>query len=311
MGEKDITEKTLATYNDVFADIVNVLLFHGERLVEEDFLEDATPTSQYKLDENVHEQERDVVKYWIRDGRVRIALFGLENQTEVDPDMPIRCISYDGAAYRNQLNDEKQAKEGRKARYPVVTLVLYFGTKRWNKPKSLHELLDIPKALKPFVSDYRINVFEIAWLEPEQVELFQSDFKIVADYFVQMRRNKNYQPSSDTMRHVTEILRLLSLLTQDVRFEDIINAKRERSAKTMCEMIDRFIEQGRNEGIAQGRSEGIAQGRSEGIAQGRSEGRTEGKLSMLYELTKDGVLTLAEAAKRAGMSEKAFLAGMP
>ena len=125
----------------------------------------------------------------------------------------------------------------------------------------------------------------------------------MADYFVQMRKNKNYQPSSDIMRHVTEILRLLSLLTQDVRFEDIINAKRERSAKTMCEMIDRFIEQGR--------TEGIAQGRTEGIAQGRSEGRTEGKLSMLYELTKDGVLTLAEAAKRAGMSEQAFLAGMP
>ena len=60
-------------------------------------------------------------------------------------------------------------------------------------------------------------------------------------------------------------------------------------------------------GIAQGRSEGIAQGRSEGIAQGVEKG----KLSMLYELTKDGVLTLAEAAKRAGMSEKAFLAGMP
>ena len=153
--------------------------------------------------------------------------------------------------------------------------------------------------------------FEIAWLEPEQVELFQSDFKIVADYFVQMRRNKSYQPSSDIMQHVTEILRLLSLLTQDVRFEDIINAKRERSAKTMCEMIDRFIEQGRNEGIAQGRSEGMEKGMEKGIAQGRSEGRTEGKLSMLYELTKDGVLTLAEAAKRAGMSEEAFLAGMP
>ena len=30
MGEKDITEKILADYNDVFADIVNVLLF-GEK----------------------------------------------------------------------------------------------------------------------------------------------------------------------------------------------------------------------------------------------------------------------------------------
>ena len=30
MGSKDITEKTLEAYNDVFADIINVLLFNGE-----------------------------------------------------------------------------------------------------------------------------------------------------------------------------------------------------------------------------------------------------------------------------------------
>ncbi len=31
MAEKDITEKMLEAYNDVFADIVNVLLFDGKR----------------------------------------------------------------------------------------------------------------------------------------------------------------------------------------------------------------------------------------------------------------------------------------
>ena len=30
MGEKDISEKMLADYNDVFADIINVLLFNGK-----------------------------------------------------------------------------------------------------------------------------------------------------------------------------------------------------------------------------------------------------------------------------------------
>ena len=32
MGAKDITEKTLEAYNDVFADIVNVLAFQGEQV---------------------------------------------------------------------------------------------------------------------------------------------------------------------------------------------------------------------------------------------------------------------------------------
>ena len=30
--EKDITQKTLEDYNDVFADVLNVLLFDGKRL---------------------------------------------------------------------------------------------------------------------------------------------------------------------------------------------------------------------------------------------------------------------------------------
>ena len=39
MGDKDLTENTLEAYDDVFADIINVLLFNGKQLVcEEDWL---------------------------------------------------------------------------------------------------------------------------------------------------------------------------------------------------------------------------------------------------------------------------------
>lgn len=60
-----------------------------------------------------------------------------------------------------------------------MTLVLYFGTEKWNK-HSLYECLNIPDDLKPFVNDYKINIFEIANLTKEQVNMFKSDFKIVA-----------------------------------------------------------------------------------------------------------------------------------
>ena len=48
MGEKDIAEKVLEDYNDVFADIVNVLLFQGEQIVKPEQLEDKTLRSSYK-----------------------------------------------------------------------------------------------------------------------------------------------------------------------------------------------------------------------------------------------------------------------
>ena len=39
---------------------------------------------------------------------------------------------------------------------------------------------------------------------------------------------------------------------------------------------------------------------------GREEGRAEGRWVTLVELVHDGLLTVKEAAKRAGMSEEAF-----
>lgn len=110
MAEKDIAEKTLESYNDVFADIVNVLLFQGRNFVKEDELEEEGTNSSYKSDGKLHAQERDVAKYW-RKGLVRIALYGLENQTGIEGDMPLRLFSYDGAAYRAQLLTDKEMKE--------------------------------------------------------------------------------------------------------------------------------------------------------------------------------------------------------
>ena len=40
MAEKDITEKVLEAYNDVFADIVNVLLFNGKEILKAEELVD-------------------------------------------------------------------------------------------------------------------------------------------------------------------------------------------------------------------------------------------------------------------------------
>ena len=47
--EKDIAEKTLESYSDVFADIVNALLFDGREVVREAELEDAKTSSQLKI----------------------------------------------------------------------------------------------------------------------------------------------------------------------------------------------------------------------------------------------------------------------
>ena len=57
MTQKDKVEKLLEEHNDVFADIINVLLFNGKETVKEDSLEDMNIISQYKVDDGfLHEQ---------------------------------------------------------------------------------------------------------------------------------------------------------------------------------------------------------------------------------------------------------------
>ena len=62
MAQKDTSEKILESYNDVFSDIVNVLLFNGKQVLSADELEDQAPRSYYKADGKIREIERDVAK---------------------------------------------------------------------------------------------------------------------------------------------------------------------------------------------------------------------------------------------------------
>lgn len=182
MGQKDIVEKVLEDYPDVFADIVNVLLFHGEQIVKEEELQQTQTRSQYKADDSkLHEQERDNLKLWVR-GRKSV-LLGLENQTTIDYDMPLRIIGYDGTSYREQLINPSGHD-----RYQVITIVLYFGDIPWRGYRSLQDRILEMEGV--WGNDYRIHVFEIAFLSNEQVRMFRSDFGIIADYFVKKRRGE-------------------------------------------------------------------------------------------------------------------------
>ena len=262
MAEKDITEKELESFNEVFSDIVNNLVFQGTQRMKENELEQAKLRSAYKGETGLREQERDAVKYW-RNANVRIACVGMENETEPEKDIPLRVIGYDGAAYRDQLYYEKdengKRRRNKNPRYPVITLLLYFGYERhWDQPLTLYDsLADFPEELREYVNDYKVNLFEIAWLTDEQVARFQSDFQIIADYFVQMRKNKDYIPSKRQIIHVREVLQLMAALTKDNRFAEAydvycLEAEEGAEIRNMSEVLDRV----ENRGIEKGRQEG-------------------------------------------------------
>ena len=140
---------------------------------------------------------------------------------------------------------------------PVITIVLYFGTERhWNESDTLKGILDIPEGLEKFVNDYRVHIFEIAWLSEEQIDMMTSDFKIVAKLFRDKRLGlNNIERDTTKITHIDEILKLLKAVTGDVRYTDILKYDGYKEADNMCELLDRLINEGLERGIEQGKQQ--------------------------------------------------------
>lgn len=268
MGEKDRAEKILESFNDVFADIVNGCLFDGEQVArEEEFLE-ATPYGYYKAEGKIREQSRDVAKYWQK-GELVISLVGIENQTEPDPYMAIRVMSYDAASYRAQLlgNIEEMP-------HPVMSIVLYLGYKcRWNAPLTVRGCLRIPNYIDQFVHDYQMNLFQIAWMSQEEIDRrFHGDFWIVADYLRQKQINQEYRPSKKHFRHIRETLQLLRVIERDDRFvtecrELMMDDDANKEDWTMCDVLDRVENRGIEKGYHNAQRDTARNMKSEGFSE--------------------------------------------
>ena len=111
---------------------------------------------------------------------------------------------------------------------------------------------------------------------------YLSDFWILDDYLYQMRVNKDYVAGDTVIEHVDELLMLMSAMTKDYRLEETINEVKGKEHVTVCEVLDRVEAKGREEGIK------------------------EGTVNTLISLVNDGILSIADAAKRANMSEESF-----
>ena len=312
MAEKDITERHLTSHNDVFAGVANacisILTKRAFRLIRPEELQDAPTHTIYTSGNEIREQERDVAKYWIAGGAI-ICLVGLENQTDVDPNMPLRVFSYEGGDYRWQLSQEGQEP------HPVLTLVLYFGTeRRWPEYlKSLSGRLDFPEALRALLNDCRLNVIELAWLTDEELALFEGDFRFVLEVLRSIRLGRKIVLTDQVIKHVDATLRLLSALTGERRLENLPTIKRGEPM-TVRNIFAETWDEIRKEGIILGREEGISLGREQGISLGREEGislgREQGFLNALCSLVNDGMIPITVAAAKANMSEDEFKARM-
>ncbi len=172
-----------------------------ENLQELDTTEIAFPFGNG--DEVAVQKFRDLLKAAIlmMDGNAAYLILGVENESEVKYAEPVKTGLYDFLQYSKQVQQtagrHREAKDRRGHNdgefltgfyredklTPVITLVILFGSKRWDGPRTLQEMMSTqnPDILK-CVADYKINLIEPAAMGADDLEKFHSSLRAVLGF---------------------------------------------------------------------------------------------------------------------------------
>ena len=177
----DIVVKNYWRNNEQFADFFNAVLFDGKEIIKADELEDIDTEESSILEHKDYAESigaaRDNVKIRKKSTiyNVELVILGMEGQERIHYAMPMRVMGYDYGTYKKQYDDNakkyKNANGMSRDEYmskmkkmdkfiPVITIVVYYGENPWDGALSLHEMLNIPKEVEPFVNDYKMHLIE-------------------------------------------------------------------------------------------------------------------------------------------------------
>ena len=212
----------------------------------------------------------------------RFVIIGIEEQSEIHDAMPVRAMGYDFIGYDMQLKKigkkHRLKKELRETRAflsgilptdklePVITIVLYFGEEEWTGPRCLHDMLalqDFPEALREYVNDYRLHIFEVNRFE--HLEYFQTDLRLVLGFL------QNHNSQDRLRKFVEENETELAVMEEDAydmiaevaHSEELVQLKEkyQKEGKVdMCKGLRDWMVEERREGELIGEARGEARG---------------------------------------------------
>ncbi|MCM1184926.1 MAG: Rpn family recombination-promoting nuclease/putative transposase [Lachnoclostridium sp.] len=208
----------------------------------------------------------------------------VENQSDIDYAMPWRIMRYDQQEYGRQIDGlrkgkrkkrqeaglpvsswaERMAREDRL--HPVYTICFYHGTKEWDGPRSLKDMMSFPEGeeWRRHFCDYGMLLFCAG--EPGDLGRFGTELgQLLAVLSCRQDKKKLYElwqkeefagldrETMETMAVLTDSTEILN------RLEEYRNE--EEGGYSMCLAVDEMRKEWKEEGIA----EGIEKGKAEGI----------------------------------------------
>ncbi len=317
MGQQDLYQSDFYEDKGRFADVFNAVLFQGKEVMKPEELETEDSVLTQILGEGQGKKVIcDKIRRW-KGGYAAICV--LENQTSIDYGMVLRVMQSEVMGYEKQRKEQYEKNKRQRHRYrgaeyisrvkkgqkfvPIITVLLYFGKERpWDGAKSLHDLLDMEEEIKPFVNDFKLNLFD--YHEDKDFGRFKTENRLL---FEMLSCEKDKEKMKEVLeKHAKDgkvdedsAKAILGILKVKLDLEKIMKKDEEgKEVYDMCQAFEDYKEEGRQAGLEEGRIEG----RLSGLEEGKSEGEISALKEAVIHLMGNLKISFEEAAKMIGIS---------
>ncbi len=265
--------------NERFADFFNAVLFDGKQLIKPEELEDRDTEESSILEHRKYaetiQSSRDNIKIRKRSTvyGVEFVMLGIEHQDHIHYAMPMRIMGYDYGVYKKQYDDNSskyKTAEGMEAdEYlshmkktdkfaPLITVVVYYGEKKWDGAVSLHGMLDIPEEMKGYVNDYKMLLIEAAKSDlslknADNVDLFNL-LQIILDREITRdeAREKAIQYSEERKTDREVVMTVAGATNSKIDYDAFV-----KGDGSMCTLFEEIAKENEIKGIEKGIEKGI------------------------------------------------------
>ena len=281
MSLQDTVTKQYVSDPKVFADAFNYLIYDGEQVILPEQLTDLDATQfaiPYREEEEgkpeATQKYRDVLKTLAvkTDDQRAYLVLGIENQSNVHYAMPVRNMLYDAMQYEKQVrqlaaahrkkhdaatSDEYLSGMSREDKItPVITLVINFGSKRWDGPIRLHEMFsEQPEHILRLIPDYQVLLIDPMSMADTDLGRLNSSLREVLSYIKYQHDQEQMQRLLQEDNRFSELERNAALVIQATTKTEL-NIKPNAEVVDMCEAIQQMMNNSMQQGVQLGKKQG-------------------------------------------------------
>jgi len=236
------------------------------------------------VDDDLRARHSDLLfQVRLRGGGTGLVYVLFEHKSRSERRVAVQLLRYVVRIWERDARPRARERGGAEPRI-ILPLVVYHGQRPWTAPRSLGELYAGPEALRPYWPELRYVLVDLSAM-PEEAIVGEARLRVallvmrsIFDPGLGRRlpailaQLRDEQTALGILRVVMQyIVQANEHVTEDEVAEALRAVEPEMGGGTMPTLAEKWVEQGRVEGLSQGLSQGRAEGRSLGQVDGLRE----------------------------------------